>query len=162
MAVLPIIILILFSILIITALSVFMVISTWKLFVKCGRKGWECIIPYYNTYIMCKISGSKIMWGIILMVLPTVMSIISNAFEVMGTIFQNSDFAAGFIAIIVGLLSVAALVVTYIASFIIYINLAKRFDKSTGYGIGMTLLPIVFIPMLAFGKDVYHKAPANN
>lgn len=162
MAVLPIIILILFSILIIIALSVFMVISNWKLFVKCGRKGWECLIPYYNTYIMCKISGSKIMWGIILMVLPTVMSIISNAFEVMGTIFQNSDFAAGFIAIIVGLLSVAALVVTYIASFIIYINLAKRFDKSTGYGIGMTLLPIVFIPMLAFGKDVYHKAPANN
>ncbi len=162
MAVLPIIILILFSILIITALSVFMVISNWKLFVKCGRKGWECLIPYYNTYIMCKISGSKIMWGIILMVLPTVMSIISNAFEVMGTIFQNSDYAAGFIAIIVGLLSVAAIVVTYIASFIIYINLAKRFDKSTGYGIGMTLLPIVFIPMLAFGKDVYHKAPANN
>ena len=39
------------------------------------------------------------------------------------------------------------------ASFMIYDGIAKKFGKSSGFAIGMLLLPIIFIPILGLGKD---------
>ena len=36
---------------------------------------------------------------------------------------------------------------------VLYNGMAKRFGKSGGFVVGMILLPVVFFPMLAFGKD---------
>ena len=43
------------------------------------------------------------------------------------------------------------------AMFKIYIEIAHKFGKSTGFGIGMVFLGVIFIPMLAFGKAEYNK-----
>lgn len=51
------------------------------------------------------------------------------------------------------------------AMFKIYIEIAHKFGKSTGFGIGMVFLGIVFIPMLAFGETEYksvNSASINN
>jgi hypothetical protein len=45
--------------------------------------------------------------------------------------------------------------VNFVALFVIFIDVAKSFGKSTGYGVGLTLLGFVFLPMLAFGKSTY-------
>lgn len=42
-----------------------------------------------------------------------------------------------------------------VASFMICIDLAKKFGKDAGYGIGIALLPFIFFPMLAFGSAKY-------
>lgn len=41
------------------------------------------------------------------------------------------------------------------AMFKIYIEIAHKFGKSTGFGVGMVFLSVIFIPMLAFGKAQY-------
>ena len=41
------------------------------------------------------------------------------------------------------------------AIFKIYIEIAHKFGKSTGFGVGMVFLNIIFIPMLSFGKAEY-------
>lgn len=41
------------------------------------------------------------------------------------------------------------------AMFKIYIEIAHKFGKSTGFGVGMVFLSIIFVPMLAFGKAEY-------
>lgn len=46
-------------------------------------------------------------------------------------------------------------VVNVIVSIILCFKLASVFGKSTAYGFGIWLLPIIFIPMLAFGKSKY-------
>jgi len=38
-----------------------------------------------------------------------------------------------------------------VAAFVIAIGVAKRFGKSSGFGIGIALLPFLFYPMLAWG-----------
>jgi len=38
---------------------------------------------------------------------------------------------------------------------IVAIDLAKSFGKSTGYAVGMILIPVIFYPMLAFGSAQY-------
>jgi hypothetical protein len=43
----------------------------------------------------------------------------------------------------------------FIALYMV-ILLAQSFNKSTGFAVGMILLPIVFYPMLAFGDATYH------
>lgn len=39
--------------------------------------------------------------------------------------------------------------------FKIYITLAHKFGKSTGFGVGLVFLNFVFMPMLAFGNNTY-------
>ncbi len=39
------------------------------------------------------------------------------------------------------------------AMIVLYNGMAKRFGKGGGFVVGMILLPVVFFPMLAFGKD---------
>jgi hypothetical protein len=41
--------------------------------------------------------------------------------------------------------------VSIVPAFVIPIGIAQRFGKSTGFGIGMALLPFIFYPMLGFG-----------
>lgn len=41
------------------------------------------------------------------------------------------------------------------AVFKIYISIAHKFGKSTGFGVGMIFLSIIFLPILAFGDAVY-------
>ena len=41
------------------------------------------------------------------------------------------------------------------AMFKIYIELAYKFNKSTGFGVGLIFLSVIFFPMLAFGDATY-------
>lgn len=45
--------------------------------------------------------------------------------------------------------------VNFVIVIIMYLELAKVFGKSAGFGIGLVLLGIVFFPMLAFGDATY-------
>lgn len=48
--------------------------------------------------------------------------------------------------------------VNFVIIIIVYVELAKVFGKSTGFGIGLVLLGVVFFPMLAFGDATYQGA----
>ena len=39
--------------------------------------------------------------------------------------------------------------------FIVNIQLAERFGKTAGFGIGLSLLGFIFLPILAFGDAQY-------
>ena len=47
--------------------------------------------------------------------------------------------------------------VSFIIVILIYLELAKVYGKSTGFGLGIIFLPIIFLPMLAFGDAQYVK-----
>ena len=49
-------------------------------------------------------------------------------------------------------------VANLIIGILIAIEVAKRFGKGTGFGVGMILLPVVFYPILGFGDAVYQPA----
>ena len=49
--------------------------------------------------------------------------------------------------------------VNMVIAFLIYIDLAKSFGKSTGFGVGLLFLPFIFCPILAFG-DARYLGPA--
>ena len=42
-----------------------------------------------------------------------------------------------------------------IVAVLVNIEIAKKFGKSTGFGVGLALLPFIFYPMLGFGSARY-------
>lgn len=47
-----------------------------------------------------------------------------------------------------------------IAMFLIYIELAKKFGQSAGFGVGLVLLNPIFMAILAFGKNYVYQSQA--
>ena len=54
-----------FVILISLAVAIVSIIGMWKMFTKAGEEGWKAIIPIYNAYILCKITGVSPWWILI-------------------------------------------------------------------------------------------------
>ncbi len=49
-----------------------------------------------------------------------------------------------------------------VVDFWLNIEFAKSFGRSVGFGIGLTLLPVIFYPILGFGKSTYIGPSSNN
>ncbi len=50
-------------------LGIIGIIAMWKIFVKAGEPGWAAIIPFYNVYVLFKITwGSG--WKFLLLLIP--------------------------------------------------------------------------------------------
>jgi len=49
--------------------------------------------------------------------------------------------------------------VSLIITILAFVALAEKFGKGAGYAVGLIFLPVVFLPMLAFGDARYQGAP---
>lgn len=49
-------------------------------------------------------------------------------------------------------------IVNIVMIFVLYIEIARRFGQSTGFGIGFALLGFVFWPILGFGEAKYFQS----
>lgn len=135
--------------------GIFKIVYTWKLFKKAGKGGWEAIIPYYNKWVLTEISEVNWWWFLILILAP----IISMSYNI-GSSFSDDATMLFALAPVAMMLSVGEI----IANLVISINLAKKFNKGTAFGVLIALIPIIGIPIIAFGKDKYDfdaKVPAN-
>ncbi len=47
---------------------VIVIVSHWKVFTKAGEYGWASIIPFYNLYVLTKISGRSGWWFLLLFI----------------------------------------------------------------------------------------------
>ncbi len=104
-------------------------IADWNLYKKCGRKGWEAIIPFYNTWIKMVEIAKLNWWWFLIAILPSLL--LSSAKD---------------LTIIISL-------VTIFTAFQCNYNIAKKFHKDTGFAILMTLFPTILDLILAFSKN---------
>ena len=116
---------------ILIAILVFMIIAEWKFYQKCGKQGWECIVPFYNRWVYVEMAGLNWWWFLVLI-----------ASSIVSLLFGNSDSLA----------NIAALA-TLFGSFVCNYNLAKMFHKGTGFAVLMTIFPVIMFPVMAFGKS---------
>ena len=55
--------------LVMLAISILMIVSYWKIFVKAGKPGWAAIMPIYNFIVMSEIA-EKPWWYVLLLCVP--------------------------------------------------------------------------------------------
>lgn len=109
-----------------------LVIGMWKTFTKAGRPGWAAIVPFYNIWVLVDIVGRPTWWFAAI--------VAANLF-------------GSFIPFI-GLASLVLLI-------IIALDMAKSFNKGTGFGVGLAFLPFIFYPILGFGSATYQGPAAS-
>ena len=122
--------LIIFLVIICIAIGVLKIIGTWKILTKANKPGWGALIPFYNSYLLCQITGVNPWWILI--------------------VFLGSFLS--FIPIIGSLLSVAVSIYFVI---LLNVSLARSFGKEDGYAVGLILLSPIFYLILGCGKDEY-------
>ena len=136
----------------ILALYVLLIVAWWKLFVKAGEAGWKSIIPIYNIYIYCRIIG--INFWIYAFAIPIVLSVLF-------TIATGSSTDASSLTTFGVIMTVLYVAYYIFLDIYIAIKLGSAFKKSTGFKVGLVLLPNLFLLILAFGASKYHGAKAD-
>ncbi len=133
------------------AASVVTLIGKWKVFEKAGKPGWAAIVPYYNLYVEYELGD----FPPLLILLNIGVSIVSFT---TGMFNSFSEYYNGFIALSLlfsGILSLASLALT-VVQVLVSINIAKKFNKSALYGLGLAFLPFVFYMMLGLDKEAVY------
>lgn len=138
---------------------IFTAVCWWKIFSKANIAGWKAIIPFYSDYVKYKLAGKANMYFIYLLVTigKQIMSVVSLVVLTGNFVQLLADGTFNGAGIEMKMVSWGLTLV--IALFDVYIGkrIAVKFGKSESFGVGMGLLPIVFVPILAFGDAEYQE-----
>ncbi len=142
------------------------IVALWFIFKKANVPAWKSIFPVYNSYILCKISHcvkyfvAELLINIFL-VIPSAIVVLVSSFGFLFFVGPSPDLAITFeqlsaffcialvVLIVSGILSV-------VVSFLKSKEIAKSFGQSTGFAIGLTFLPVVFLLIMAFSNDIQY------
>ena len=116
--------------LLLLAVVIFMIIAECKMYKKAGEAWWKALVPVYSTWVETKISGLAWWWCPIFIGVAALSAI------------ENLSYITGFAVLVI--------------SFNFNYNLSKKFGKSNGFAVLLTILPIIGIPILAFGSAKYN------
>ena len=105
------------------------VIGLWKIYKKAGKSGWESIIPFYSYWVLVEIAGLNWWWFLL---------VISNSLTTLLGVES---------------LSTVTNLASLFATFNIYYNIAKKFNKSNGTAVCAGLFSGIFILIFGFSKD---------
>lgn len=78
------------------ALSVVIIVAMWKMFVKAGKPGWACLVPFYNNYCLFDIAFGD-GWLFLLTLVPCVnfVFLIMLYFKLAKAFGQGTGFGFG-------------------------------------------------------------------
>ena len=168
-----------FEFVLMAAISILTIVGMWKIMVKAGYNGWESLIPFYNRYILLKLSGKKKLW-IWYLILNIVMILCVVAFTAafMGPLFaaalngttpeffgrSDEEIIFGFLGgmmiycLISSVISIGLLVI----NILMCLGMTESFGINGGYAVGLIFLPYVFYPIIGFSKNIHYICPGGN
>lgn len=112
-------------------IGIIQLIAFWKIYKKAGKGGWEAIIPFYCNWVLVEIAELN-WWWFLLFFAPLVTSFIGLGW-------------LGYLAYL-------------FATFTVYYNISKKFNKGVGFAICFTIFTPICACILGFSKkNVYDK-----
>jgi hypothetical protein len=124
-------------------LSMPMTAGMWELFQKADQPGWTAAIPFVNAWVMIRVTHNE--WWLFLLLLLS--PVTAAAMQVTG---------AGWLWYLL-----AVVLLPNVAAYAkLLIDLAGRFGRGVGTGLGLVVLPFVFFPLLGYGDTQYRAEPS--
>lgn len=136
-----------FVFLLLVAAVVLFYYGYYRVFEKAGMQGWEALLPYHNLWVHLRIIGRPEKWALAPLAPVAAYLVVTPflAIPILGIV----------IGIVVGLAMLAFVVLMLVLYCTAMLGLATSFGQSTGFGVGLILLPWVFIPILGLGQARY-------
>jgi len=80
------------------AVAVLGIVALWKILEKAGEPGWGAIIPFYNAYLLFKITWGN-GWSFLLMLIPiaNIVILIITMVKLARAFGKSSGFAVGLV-----------------------------------------------------------------
>lgn len=119
-------------------ISVIGIVGQWKMFKKAGDEGWKSLIPFYNTYTMCKLTGVNPWWILIVVSI----GLIQMPFSI-------------FVPILSFIFSLFSCTVSIYFSVLLAVSVARSYGKDEGWAVGIFFLRPFFYLALGCGKSEY-------
>lgn len=116
--------------------------SGYKLFTKAGLPAWLAILPLANIFVFVAVAGLRWWWTLLFFVPFVTYALLVSPF------FGWIVFAIPFPILLSPLVSLFAYTV-------VGFSIAKAFGKNRRFGIGVILLPFIFLPLLAIQGSEY-------
>ena len=145
------------------AFAVLTIIGLWNMFEKSGNGGWASIIPFYNRFLLFKISDIKNwFWGwLVCYILETVALITFVFLAIMAFVsgITGSDTFEGIMMTIgiTGLVFAACLIYLLVVRIKLAISTARAFALGGGWAVGIFFLPAIFYMIIGVSKDIYYR-----
>lgn len=87
-----------FTLIIGIVVALVMIAGMWKMFSKAGEPGWASIIPFYNAYVLFKITwGSGIKFLLLLIPIANFVILIMTQIKLAKAFGKSNGFAVGLI-----------------------------------------------------------------
>ena len=142
-------------------------VASWKVHAKATLPGWTGIIPFYNYYTRAQIANYvDIFWNILKYFgISMGTSIVGGLLLLMSSLISAaSESTAGLIiSIILGLIVYLAVFIFAMAAVVqiirIDIRFVANFGKGKWFAVGMFFLPYIFLPILAWDKNIVWTGP---
>ena len=116
---------------------IFYFIGMYKMYRKAGKAGWECLIPFYSTYVLTEIAGLNWWWFLIASASSLVVLI-------------DND----------GSLSSLMSLVSIFGHVVICYNMSKKFNKDTGWFVLSIFFGGITFPVLGYSDKTYYNPNA--
>lgn len=144
------------------ALAVMSIIGMWRMFTKAGEHEWGAIVPFYNRYLLFKISDMKNwFWAELVLSIVYGASLIAFVLFLIGvlissfsTVDYNSALNGTGISFIIVIISAVLLFILHIVR---NIRLARNFHLGGGWVVGFLLLPGVFFMIVGCSGKIRFK-----
>jgi hypothetical protein len=126
--------------------SVVCIVAWCKIFRKADIHPGKLFIPFYGQYLMYSIANCEGLFAASI-VISVLSSLCSSCASSMGT----SGEGAALLLVLLAVLTVALLII----NIVFLVRLAKAFDKSNAFAVGLIFLYPIFICILGFDNSVY-------
>ncbi len=149
------------------ALAILLIVARWFIYVKAGEEGWASLIPFYNHYVLYKVSGRKklfLPWILcaiacyiagIVAVVGFVLAIAGALGGISGASSALADTGAA-MAAVAGLIAAATGIAVLVFDILQCVGLSQKFNLSAGWAVGFIFLPHIFYSIVAFSKKYQH------
>lgn len=136
---------------------ILLAVEYWFLFEKANEDGWKALIPCYDEYIKHKIVKlERLFWVKLAIVgamgLTATLFINSMIVKFMGFRFMRNSM--GVTSMILALMFMVEIALLLIVDLKKAMATAKKFGKSTAFGLGLAFLEPIFVAILAFDDKV--------
>lgn len=153
-------------------LLVLMIVAHWRIYSKANEPGWASLVPFYNSYVMFKISNKKgLFWanlifsilmigayiGLIILIMSSFWYLLLKLLLFLfGGLFCRSEDNYYWYILICGIIVFISFIVTLTIRIIQLDGLSKAFGKGGGFTVGLIFLYPIFICILGFSKNAQY------